>query len=299
MRFGGHETFHIREGWLHKGLKLLVEQPALLVDEYAADWLGVGKNMAKSIRHWLVATELARRGVGKDARLEPTELGRLVWERDPYFTEPGTWWALHVNLVHSEDHAAAWGWFFNRFRLNRFDRAACRESLMRHLEAAGGRMPSPNTVDRDLSCLLAGYARRIPPERTDPEEATDCPFLELGLLSYFRGSDYYQLHQGVKELPAALVGYALAKAFPDPPRGARYLEVPLQDAANEPNGPGSVFALTSESLFDLLTRLESANGNGEVTLAGLAGNRVIRTPVRSPLGWLERYYEAVGEGEGA
>jgi len=25
MRFGGHQTFFIREGWLHKGLKLLIE----------------------------------------------------------------------------------------------------------------------------------------------------------------------------------------------------------------------------------------------------------------------------------
>ena len=26
MRFGGHETFAIREGWLHKGLALLKDQ---------------------------------------------------------------------------------------------------------------------------------------------------------------------------------------------------------------------------------------------------------------------------------
>ena len=61
MRFGGHETFHIREGWLHKGVKLLLEDPKKLVHEHAADWLGVGNNMAKSIRHWLVATGLASR----------------------------------------------------------------------------------------------------------------------------------------------------------------------------------------------------------------------------------------------
>jgi hypothetical protein len=59
MRFGGHETFAIREGWLHRGLRLLVEEPGQLLDEYAADWLGVGRNMAKSIRYWLAATGLA------------------------------------------------------------------------------------------------------------------------------------------------------------------------------------------------------------------------------------------------
>ena len=57
MKFSGHETFAIREGWLHKGLKLLIEEPELLYDEYVADWLGVGKNMSRSIRHWLVVTD--------------------------------------------------------------------------------------------------------------------------------------------------------------------------------------------------------------------------------------------------
>lgn len=56
MKFGGHETFPVREGWLHKGLKLVVEEPEKLVDEHVADWLGVGRNMAKSIRYWLQAT---------------------------------------------------------------------------------------------------------------------------------------------------------------------------------------------------------------------------------------------------
>ena len=65
MKFSGHETFAIREGWLHKGLKLLIEEPELLYDEYVADFLGVGKNMSRSIRHWLEVTGLAEREAGK------------------------------------------------------------------------------------------------------------------------------------------------------------------------------------------------------------------------------------------
>ena len=89
MRFGGHETFPIREGWLHKGLKLLTERPELLVADDVADWLGVGRNMAKSIRHWLMATGLAVRAAKETGQftrrtlLEPTQLGALVWEHDP------------------------------------------------------------------------------------------------------------------------------------------------------------------------------------------------------------------------
>ena len=45
MRFGGHETFPVRDGWLHKGLKLVAEEPDKLRDEHVADWLGVGRNV--------------------------------------------------------------------------------------------------------------------------------------------------------------------------------------------------------------------------------------------------------------
>jgi hypothetical protein len=58
MRFGGHETFAVREGWLHKGMTLLDAQPERQHDPFVADHLGVGRNMAKSIWHWLKVTRL-------------------------------------------------------------------------------------------------------------------------------------------------------------------------------------------------------------------------------------------------
>ena len=69
MKFSGHETFAIREGWLHKGLKLLIEEPKKLYDEYVADFLGVGKNMSRSIRHWLEVTGLAERVTSKESQI--------------------------------------------------------------------------------------------------------------------------------------------------------------------------------------------------------------------------------------
>src|SRR5688572_17236500 len=101
MKFAGHETFAIREGWLHKGLKLLRSSPELLHDPYVADWLGVGRNMGKSIKHWLIATGLANvsGGSGKQLQLVSTQLGDLIASRDPYFVQIGTWWALHIELI--------------------------------------------------------------------------------------------------------------------------------------------------------------------------------------------------------
>ncbi len=299
MRFGGHETFAIREGWLHKGLKLLVEQPDRLMDAHAADWLGVGRNMAKSIRHWLIATGLAAPALapraGRHIHLKATALGQLIYAHDPYFSEIGTWWVLHVNLVNTPDHAASWVWFFNNFSLNRFERAVCIEGLHRHLQLTQRRLPSLKTLHRDVACLLHSYARTIPPEHADPEEARECPFTELGLLSYFRTTGHYQLHQGVKEIPSQVFGYALAKAFADSHGDNGRLDITIHEAARQPGGPGRAFVLTSEALFEVALRLESEAPTGDLLIAGLASERVIRLRKKQPLAWLQEYYANIDQ----
>src|SRR6185369_8757549 len=169
MRFGGHETFTIRDGWMHKGLSLLKQEPEKLVDEFAADWLGVGSNMAKSIRHWLIATGLAKFEPGKRAKstlLKSTELGDLIYANDSYFTELGTWWVLHANLVNHKEHAASWDWFFNCFNQPKFEKSVCLDNASRFFQNSKT-MPSLNTLDRDLLCLLGSYARKIPTEQNE------------------------------------------------------------------------------------------------------------------------------------
>ena len=293
MRFGGHETFSIRDGWLHRGLKLLVEEPDKLHDEYAADWLGVGRNMAKSIRHWLLASGLAdkdeERSLKRSKGLVVSPLGSLVYESDPYFSELGTWWLVHANLVNNSEHAYSWSWFFNNFNATRFEKPVCMETLRRFIQLSNLRQPTPRTLDRDVTCLLRTYAELVPREHEDPEEALDCPLSELGLLRYYRSSGYYQLNQDVKRVPTHLLCYTLAVAAEETRSGSRYHEIFLADAARIPGGPGRVFALTSESLFETVSLAEQVT-DGEIEIVGLAGDRVIRIPQRPAHAWLEQFY---------
>ena len=69
MKFGGHETFHVRDGWLNKGLELASEEgeKGIFADN-AADLAGVGANMIKSIRHWLSATGLTSKKIDADSQ---------------------------------------------------------------------------------------------------------------------------------------------------------------------------------------------------------------------------------------
>lgn len=286
MKFSGHETFAIRESWLHKGLALLIKDPESLFDKYVADRLGVGKNMARSIRHWLEVTGLA---VRTRAALDATDLGRLIYECDRYFVEIGTWWALHVNLVHPENRAFTWQWFFNDFNPSRFKRAACIDKLSRYLQQF--RTPTQRTLERDVACLLQSYARSIPTKCDDPEDALECPFVELGLLSHFHLSGDYQVHQGEKSIPAHLLGYALSYALEDARDGQGTVDISAREAATIPGGPGKAFVLTGDALLSLA--LNAEKGDADIRIAGLAGDRRIRIPKMQPIDWLKNHYRAI------
>ena len=46
IKLKGHETFALREGWLNKGLAKVDANPKVFSENYGADALGVGSNMA-------------------------------------------------------------------------------------------------------------------------------------------------------------------------------------------------------------------------------------------------------------
>jgi len=288
MRFSGHETFSVREGWLHKGLRMLCEEPDKLFHEHAADYLGVGSNMAKSIRHWLQATGLAQSAEERRGRLEPTPLGLLILEHDPYFIEVDTWWLLHINLVSTPPYADTWYWFFNSFNLERFDRSVVVENLRQYVQLNNKRMPSIKTLDRDVSCLLSSYSRNIPVDNADPEESRDCPFRDLGLLSHYRSSGYYQMHHQMKAVHPSVFGYCAAKAYEDAGKG----DIAVQRLIRDPGGPGRSFVLTSESLYETLIHV--TNNCDEIRIHGHAGQRAVSLPDRDPVSWAETLYHDIG-----
>lgn len=288
--FGGHETFVIREGWLHKGLSLLLDDPDTLSGPGAADALGVGQNMAKSIRHWLVVTGLADRAGGKRGVLHITELGTLIWSQDCYFLASGTWWALHMQLVN-QPRAGAWCWFFNHFGQPRFERAVCIERLNQYLQLHRWRAPSRNTLERDISCLLRCYATTVPPKREDPEDGNDCGLRELGLLYHFPGSGVYQRITKPKAVPPELIGYNIALNRLEAQGAEGRVDLSIERLARDPGGPGSSLQVSAENLYELLHEAEQTHS--DFRIAGLGAERVLRIPRRNPLDWLKLYYASV------
>lgn len=93
MKFRAHDTFFIRKGWLSKGMKAVHSKPDVFVakDENPMDVLGIGSNMVKSLRYWLVATNLTEEALQNKHRVQKfTGFGDQVFENDRFMEEYGT-----------------------------------------------------------------------------------------------------------------------------------------------------------------------------------------------------------------
>ena len=87
MKFRAHDTFFIRKGWLSKGMKAVQTKPDVFVakDENPMDVLGIGSNMVKALRYWLVATNLTEEAIQNKKRIQKfTDFGTQVYKNDRY-----------------------------------------------------------------------------------------------------------------------------------------------------------------------------------------------------------------------
>lgn len=176
----GHETFCIREGWLSKGIKAVAENPKVFSDMFGADALGVGSNMAKSIRYWLKACGLTIEISGKGVQL--SRFGKIVLEQDPYLEEKFTLWCIHINLAKNKENATIWYLFFRKHQLEEFTREEL-ESFMAEefMKYAKTEEFSIRSLKDDCNVLLQMYGK----EKliaNDPEDKKICPLTKLGIL---------------------------------------------------------------------------------------------------------------------
>ena len=292
-RFGGHETFAVREGWFTKSLEALKADKDLFKDPLACDRLGVGRNMAKSIRHWLQVAELVNKG-NRKVPLEISEVGKLIMRKDRYFLRAGTWWAIHINIVTCDTDAVAWKWFFNRAYTFPFDRMSCSSDMLRQLTIEGKKPPSRTTLNNDISCLLSSYAVSIPPANRNPEEAIDSPLQALGLVTHLRETDTYLANRKRKKIPPAIVGYAFAKSIPST-NNDKHITKPLSQIFALQNGPSKMLVLDHEALLDTLQEAETGLGADFIHVELSGDERTVRFKNLMPIKWLTKYYEDVEE----
>ena len=110
FHFAGHDTFHLRYSWLPKAADYLNKNPdGVSFSQYdkVMTELGIGKNMAYSLRHWSESSQLFDRdNVTKNHDFSP--LGREIFQFDPYIEQVDSNWLLHYLIVSNHRKNGLW-----------------------------------------------------------------------------------------------------------------------------------------------------------------------------------------------
>lgn len=255
--FSGHETFVLRTNWLKKGYDIITQHPDLFSQPDAYVKLGVGKNMAQSIRYWgRVCGVFDKKADGTGH--EPTPLGDWLLDSDqgvdPYLVSPASWWLLHWQLAARPEAAITWFYTFNLLRGGEFTIAQLGLHLQSLAAEHGWRMPSTATIERDIDCMVRCYTRPSQKQlATAVEDALLCPLMELGLLQVIPGQRIFRLVSGPQpSLPDALVAYAIHAMI----EGSDSKTISFRQLSYNPRSPGRVFRLDEDALLHRLYDIE-------------------------------------------
>lgn len=291
--FARHETFHLRDGWLYKGLNTIAQDSTSLLAKDAHHELGVGSNMRKSILYWLRACGLAEpdkvhRGVIQSMELTP--LGKLIREYDPYLEDQGTLWLVHTGLASNQELARFWYWAFNEIPNRHFNEGRLVVLVQELLERYGLDSVRESSLRKDANCFIRTYLpAAIRSNRAGPEDSLDCPLSALGLVSNAGLPGMYKFRTGEhRNLPTALFAYVLYRFkeldSPELPM------VSLEDIRWKPLSPGRILCLDNRAISQRLEELENLTNLVRVTrTAGL--NMVSLDDKKTSLNVLESYYQ--------
>lgn len=285
-RFKGHESFILREGWINKGLREVAENQFLFQENYGADVLGVGPNMAKSLRYWMRCAKLLKEK-GKDG-VYLSELGETLQEKDSYLEDVFSLWLLHCNIVKNQEQATAWNIFFNDYDEMEFTREGLeREMLKKVKELEGIGDFSEKSVENDCEALLRMYVKKSDRE-SDPEEKNISPFGKFELLKQ-KGKYYWKNQPALHMLPAEIVWYLLGDCV------SEEKSVSIDDLLVMPESPGNVLNLKRTGLVEKLEELEA---KGYIAMNRTAGlDMVYLVEKKTGAEIVETYFEEKNKGK--
>jgi hypothetical protein len=292
MKFRAHDTFFIRKGWLSKGVKNVLLDPAVFVSHESnpMDTLGIGANMVKALRYWLQAVGITSEPPSGRRKQTLTTLGRIIHENDPYMEELGTLWLLHYKLATNAGEATAWYYFFNEFKPTEFNRDDFVTQINSYLRIKGEDV-AERSIEDDYNCIISTYIPRIKlnPKKFSPEENIDCPLGELGLIDIVnRKAKIYKKSTPKKDTLHPLILLAIILEQANGEKSVRISEI-----QNNPNNAGRVFNLDIIALTTLLYKIELL---GFIKVVRTAGLDVIE--IRTEWGFhqcIQEYYRRIND----
>jgi len=258
LQFSGHETFALRQLWLHKAYNSIsavkpVAPRSIFSDEESIARFGVGRNMVTSIRHWSLACGFMDEN---DAGYFPTDLAHTLFAEDgldPYLEQPATIWLIHWKLAGIGLKSSTWWYVFNCVVQQSFDKESLLRALRTYTQSISHKV-STSTLSRDIDVCLGSYLPRIAQGGSN-EDVAEPILAELPLLQQHMGmKGTFSFRRGPKPtLPDALFAYALIEFWE---RDSQTSVLSFDRITHEYGSPGRVFKLDEYSIGERVAALE-------------------------------------------
>lgn len=279
FKLQGHEKFSLREGWINKGLRLLLQDSSAFLRKDATDLFGIGSNMVKSLRYWMKAFGLSVEKGSSGTNL--TNMGKIIAEYDPYIEKYFTLWIMHSHIAKNKEDATTWFMYFNHCDASDLEKQEILSIILREMKKyVAGQNFSEKSVSNDVDVLLNLYSKTK--EKTDPEDKNISPFAQLGLIKNVDGT-YVKCHPSKKNFSDMLVLYELMIML----NGAD--SISIDKVIYGINGLSKIYNMTGVMANDYFDRLDAA---GYIRVDRTAGLDVIYPLKREdPTKIIEEYYK--------
>tara|TARA_B100000787_G_C16189281_1_gene296448 strand:- start:1578 stop:2477 length:900 start_codon:yes stop_codon:yes gene_type:complete len=220
LRFSGHDTFHCKEQWILKGIQLVSIQGGIDIfkETEAIPLLGVGKNMVRSISHWLKAFGLLNK---ENNVSEFAKLLFLVDSFDPYLENDGSLWLLQYHICKT-NYSSIFLIIFSKYFADKatldFSEHQILNYINRQLRNSGKKEVAEKTLNSDFKVFIRTYVSPVKNEKT-VEDDFSAPLLGLNLVSDTgrkngANQTVYRLNRNVQEgVSSEIFAYCLLDEF--------------------------------------------------------------------------------------
>jgi hypothetical protein len=306
-RISGHESFACRYTWLPKAVRGLGADPKLFTnDDRAMVELGVGKNMARSIRFWSQVSGVVKPGA-KGTGHVVTGFGReLLGENgfDPFLEDIRTLWLIHWNLsTDTQNPLLAWDFLLNHWHEPELVPSAVVRAL--HKEAARQDDGlSAVTIDQHWDTFLHTYVPTRGRKGEVQEDNLDSPLTELELIvrvgertvdrSAGRGEPIYAFRREEKsDITPELFIYCLNDFWNK--RHPTESTLGFREVAHGYGSPGQIFKLPEDDVRARVERLASQT-KGLLAYAESANLQQVQRPdIQDGVQFFRNIYRYGGE----
>ena len=266
--FGSHQSFPLRYGWIEKfclGIQNKYGNNTFEKEELRPEVLsqnyGLGNNMAKSLRFWLKICGIVNDNPNSKEKPSITDFGIKIFGPngfDPYLEKKETIWHLHYNIISNQKNMTTWGWFFNFFNKQSFD----RQQLVNEITDATSiehKEYSENNIKRDVDCFVRSYIAPSPQSVYTAEDVLECPLTELNLIRKVYGNALNAKRDFQDGIPDELFLRSIDNLRNN--LGITANTITVETLLNSPYSPGANFLLSREALTEKLENISNISEN--------------------------------------